>query len=129
MTPSSVRLMEPLSVTPRRVFLQRMGLIVPAVAALTLAACSASPSGYSKSSQGDAGAYNACKTYVKGQLKAPSTASFADHSVTHNGSTYTVTGAVDAENSFGAKIRNTYTCSVTDAGSSWHLEDVSVAAP
>jgi hypothetical protein len=104
-------------------------ILLGGLTAIALVACSASPSGYSKSSQGDTGAYNACKTYVKGQLKAPSTASFADHSVTHNGSTYTVAGAVDAENSFGAKIRNTYTCSVTDTGSSWHLEDVSVAAP
>lgn len=99
------------------------------LAVAVLAGCQTGGGGISPSSQGESGAYNACKKFVKDDLKAPSTASFADHSVSQDGSTYTVTGQVDAENSFGAKIRNDYTCTVTDTGDSWHLENVDVSAP
>ncbi|WP_336632856.1 MULTISPECIES: hypothetical protein [unclassified Microbacterium] len=51
-----------------------------------------------------------CETAIKEKLKAPTT---ADFSSTATGSgTWTVVGAVDAENSFGAKVRSHYQCSV-----------------
>lgn len=53
---------------------------------------------------------------VKEELKAPSTAKFPwdyESYVTDNGDgTYTVTSYVDAENSFGAKIRSKFRCIV-----------------
>lgn len=55
----------------------------------------------------------ACEDAVKSVLKAPSTAKF--HHGTVNGSRddeLLVVGRVDSENSFGASIRSTYTCSV-----------------
>ena len=49
---------------------------------------------------------------VKAELKAPSTASFpwdaSAYTITKSGNQYTVKGYVDAQNSFGAKVRSTF---------------------
>ena len=69
----------------------------------------------SKATDGDA--IVACRDAVKDQLKAPSTAEFSGESVTWQGSRATVTGSVDAENSFGAQVRTDWTCQVSISGS------------
>lgn len=52
-----------------------------------------------------------CKKFVERRLKAPSTATFsANMKVTGSGGSYRVLGQVDAQNSFGAAIRNTFAC-------------------
>lgn len=55
-----------------------------------------------------------CETFVKRKLKAPATAEFApSHELTISGEgdgPWKVTGYVDAENSFGAKLRSRYYC-------------------
>jgi len=51
-----------------------------------------------------------CEAAIENRLKAPSTASF-DSSATGSG-TWIVSGTVDAENSFGAMVRNAFECSV-----------------
>ncbi len=51
-----------------------------------------------------------CEAAVEDRLKAPSTASF-DLAATGSG-TWTVTGTVDAENGFGATVRNAVRCTV-----------------
>jgi hypothetical protein len=78
------------------------------------------------SGAGDAerSAKDACQGFVKERLKAPATADFSGEAVTVDGKTYSVTGDVDAENSFGAKLRMTYTCVVTDAGDEWRLVSI-----
>lgn len=63
----------------------------------------------------------ACQDFVKNRLKAPSTAKFSAVSHTGSGSFYTVTGAVDAQNSFGAMLRLNFTCKVTSQGDKWVL--------
>jgi hypothetical protein len=69
-------------------------------------------SGNDDDSAGDEyGAKSACEGWVKDQLKAPSTADFSDEEVSGAGP-WTVTGSVDAENSFGAKLRSQWTCDV-----------------
>jgi len=55
-------------------------------------------------------AVSQCEARVEKLLKAPSTAQF-DSSATGSG-TWTVTGTVDAENSFGASVRSSYGCTV-----------------
>lgn len=45
---------------------------------------------------------------VRASLKAPSTADFGDARIQHNGCRWIVSGDVDAQNSFGAKMRSTY---------------------
>lgn len=56
-------------------------------------------------------AFYTAQEFIKMQLKAPSTAefqSYSDELVKYGNGTYQVTMDVDAENSFGAKIRSTY---------------------
>ena len=53
---------------------------------------------------------------VKKQLKSPSTAKFcktSEYTVTVNKNKWTVSGWVDAQNSFGATLRNTFTVTIT----------------
>lgn len=57
----------------------------------------------------------ACEGEVKARLKAPSTARFSS-GVSGSDGDYTVAGQVDAENSFGATVRSTYTCAVAVRG-------------
>lgn len=57
---------------------------------------------------------------VKAKLKSPSTAkfsSFSEISVTRSGNTWRVTGWVDAQNGFGATLRNSYTVKIEFASS------------
>ena len=84
------------------------------------------------------GAWVMAESFVKDRLKAPATASFGsvwgdyqspDDCVTYLGKKrYKVTGWVDAENAFGAKIRNNFFCIVRDEGDTWHLEDINIAS-
>ncbi|GAA0199095.1 hypothetical protein GCM10009123_03020 [Kangiella japonica] len=61
-------------------------------------------------------AYQYAKDFIKNRLKAPSTAefpSFRGVSHTYKGKcSHRITGAVDAQNSFGAKIRNRFDVTV-----------------
>ena len=61
-----------------------------------------------------------CEAYVKDILKAPATAdfqSFLGRNVTDLGKwRYTVSSYVDSQNSFGAKIRTSFTCDVQCVG-------------
>lgn len=57
----------------------------------------------------------ACTEWVEGNLKAPSTAEFTDVETTSKGDgRYEVTGSVDAENGFGAKLRVNFSCAVVN---------------
>lgn len=54
-----------------------------------------------------------CEDLVKNSLKSPSSAIFVDTKAQQNQSRHwTVTGSVDAQNSFGAMIRSDFQCSV-----------------
>lgn len=55
----------------------------------------------------------ACENIVRDQQKAPSTAEFSSQSASGAGSSWTSTGTVRSENSFGGTVANDYTCSVT----------------
>lgn len=56
-----------------------------------------------------------CEDRVKERLKAPSTAKFDNEEATGSG-TWTVTGTVDSENSFGATLRASFQCTVVVQG-------------
>lgn len=56
-------------------------------------------------------AISACEDWVKDKLKAPATAKFSNSRASGTGP-WTVTGDVDAQNSFGAMIRTSWTCSI-----------------
>jgi len=65
------------------------------------------------------GAVSACKHATLLQLKAPASADFAPFdqwTAYRDGTKRIVTGYVDAQNSFGAKLRNDVKCEVYDEG-------------
>lgn len=59
---------------------------------------------------GEGKAEKACKEAVERDLTAPASAEWSDVEVEGADDAYTVTGNVDADNSFGAKVRHTFTC-------------------
>jgi curved DNA-binding protein CbpA len=71
-----------------------------------------------------------CEGFVKQNLKAPSSADFASHrelNITGSGvGPWTVIGYVDSQNSFGAKIRSTYICTVHYQGEKVYLDDIKI---
>jgi hypothetical protein len=74
-------------------------------------------------------AARACQEdFIPARLKAPATAAFSSVTTTTAGATYTVTGSVDSENSFGAKIRSSFTCAMHLAGDRWVLESANVSS-
>lgn len=73
------------------------------------------------------GARYACHDWVEQRLKSPGSANFEDYdegSVTRTGDTVVVRGWVDSDNSFGASVRNTYTCTVTVVGDKYRLVSI-----
>jgi len=58
-----------------------------------------------------------CEDQVKERLKAPSTAKFDNEEASGSG-TWTVTGTVDSQNSFGAMLRADFRCTVIVDGDS-----------
>lgn len=73
-------------------------------------------------------AYYACQLFAKDRLKAPSTAKFPSYDngavITLSANSWKVNSYVDAQNSFGAQIRTSYSCSVLSAGDKWNLADM-----
>lgn len=81
----------------------------------------------SSSSSGDgdrASARSVCYDFVRDRLKAPATAQFSETEIESSGNQWTVSGSVDAQNSFGALIRNNYTCVTTVQSGQWQLESL-----
>ena len=124
----------PPSQKPRRSYRLQIGLIL-----LTLMLCYLayqSPEDVAKKDvEGDPGiAAFRCQDFVKGQLKAPSTAQFPNPYSA--GTTvvrvapghYRVTSYVDAQNSFGAQIRTPFICEVkkVPGGDQWQLHNLSM---
>lgn len=69
-----------------------------------------------------------CQQFVKDRLKSPKSADFSGESAEGPGPTWMVVGDVDADNSFGASMRNSYTCTVRFAGGDeWRLVDLDLS--
>ena len=82
-----------------------------------------------KSGPDKVGAFVMSKEFVIKRLKAPSTADFPwyDESFVTDlgGGEFRVSAYVDAQNSFGAKIRSNYTCVLKSTdGNNWTLESI-----
>lgn len=91
------------------------GLLAAVVPVLLIGGCFAfinsGDDGDSSASNDRAIAIQMCRDSVRRQLKAPSGAKFSGETVvSQSGNVYTIRGAVDSENSFGAKIRTPYSC-------------------
>lgn len=103
----------------RNLFLIVLGLVI--VVGLIVASSQQDTSDTSNSGEDlSSQAKEVCRNSVKDQLKAPATAQFSDEQASGVGDTWAVTGSVDSENSFGALIRNTYTCdAIHGSGLNW----------
>lgn len=71
------------------------------------------------------------QSFVKDNLKSPKSADFPVYgdskvSITNSGSYYKVTGYVDAENSFGAEIRATFSLVMEKSGSKYTLKECNI---
>ena len=68
----------------------------------------------------------AAENVVKNKLKSPASAKFCKHkeyTITRSGNTWTIKGYVDAQNSFGATLRNTFTVRITFTSSNKYTID------
>ncbi len=75
------------------------------------------------------GAWVICQQFIEDRLKAPSTAEFpsgySQYTTRLSSTRFRVDAYVDAENSFGAMIRNEFSCTVVYQGNDrWRLEDL-----
>ena len=67
----------------------------------------------------------ACKDFVRDRLKAPATAEFSNLRHAGAGTDWTFTGAVDAQNGFGAMLRMNWSCSIRlEGGDTWRLRSL-----
>jgi hypothetical protein len=72
-------------------------------------------------------AIEACQDAVRKQLRSPSSAKFSeDRVVERAGATHYVHGVVDAQNGFGAMLRNRYECIANQQGASWSVANASL---
>ena len=75
-------------------------------------------------------AFRISQQFVTKRFKAPATAEFpgSDHAavaVVHQGEgLFLVKGYVDAENAFGAKLRSSFLCELTESGGEWESKSV-----
>lgn len=71
-----------------------------------------------------------CRQFVERQLRAPSTARFPateQRAIRTAQDEFRVTGVVDAQNAFGAMIRNVYSCDIERIeGGRWRLKDLEI---
>lgn len=77
------------------------------------------------------GAWTISQQFVNDALKAPATASYPSYDESFvtdlGGGRFKVDAYVDAQNSFGAKIRSRFTCTVSSSdGTHWHLENINI---
>ena len=72
----------------------------------------------------------ACKQFILERLKAPSSADFQPNqklSISGSGTgPWTVNGYVDAQNSFGAKVRQFYSCTIEFSGNKSKLLSLNI---
>lgn len=89
-------------------------LVLALILGSIMSSCVANAGKVDPASLGDGGhAKVACRGMVQDKLKAPSTADFSNESVARSGAGWNVAGTVDSQNSFGAKVRSSYSCSIT----------------
>jgi hypothetical protein len=66
-----------------------------------------------------------CQAVIATRLKAPGSARYGDIAYTATSDTgVRVTGWVDAQNGFGALVRNRFVCAADRASGSWFVQDV-----
>lgn len=103
------------------------GIIIAVIAVVALLVWRSNQPDPDADLSGDA--KRACQEdFIPKRLKAPATAEFSDVTVATAGETYTVTGSVDSQNSFGAQIRSSFTCVMHSSGDRWVLDSANVGS-
>lgn len=64
-------------------------------------------------------AMESCHGWVKDKLSSPGTANFSGENTTGSNGDYSIVGAVDSQNGFGAVVRSTWLCTVRLDGDTW----------
>lgn len=105
---------------------KKLGLVcLVALLLIFMAACSEGE----EKEPGKVDAFVMSQTFVKTLLKSPSTAKFplitSAEIIPYGNGRFKITSYVDAQNSFGAMIRNNYTCTVKYVGDNkWECENI-----
>lgn len=95
-------------------------MVVFVLAVLGLAFYSSRDSGV-----GERQAVTQCEGFADKRLKAPASADY-NLAASETGDGWLVTGTVDSENSFGAKIRSSVRCVLHFEGSTAYLDDIAI---
>jgi hypothetical protein len=107
-------------VAPRRRIHPAVWAVLGAVVALLAAGgvyLSTRPGGIKRDSKRDQ-AVHLCEDSIRQKLRSPATAQFSGETYSSGGNSYTVAGNVDAQNGFGAMLRDTWECTLVDSGGS-----------
>jgi hypothetical protein len=103
----------------------KVGLIAAGVIIVAVFGCVGllawNKNGNPPDSDNGVGAERVCRDFVKDRLKSPSSAKFSGLAHDNSGTGFVVTGNVDSQNSFGAMVRNSFTCDVRLDGDTWRL--------
>lgn len=103
-----------------------LGIVAAIIAMSVLSSTGDGDSGASDVEYEQMSARLGCHDFIERELKAPSTADYSGEETTGAYVTFTTTGAVDAENSFGAKIRANFVCIVESTDhDTWRLVSLS----
>lgn len=94
-----------------------LGIVVVVIGAAV--ACSVLGGSDGDDAPSDFEAEYQCQEWAREKLQAPSTAEFSDTTSTGGPASWQVSGTVDAENGFGAKLRATWSCSIRLDGDTW----------
>lgn len=96
-----------------------LGIVILVAAVVIVSILVSTNSGRDNTTSRGIEARGYCEDAIRDRLKAPSTAEFESN---YSGSgPVIVTGTVDAENSFGAMVRNTFQCTVTFTGDTYRI--------
>lgn len=99
--------------------MNRILTICLAVSGLLLVGCDSADDG-----GGEYGAKDVCHQNLERQLKAPDSADYSDEvAIESADGNWNLSGSVDAENSFGAKLRASYVCTAIHlSGDNWQVD-------
>jgi hypothetical protein len=96
-----------------------------AVGTCALFAAAAIAMWWGRNHPSDAGLVRLCRTAVTAHLRAPGSARWpGGESVVQEDEEWTVTGAVDSQNGFGALLRTGWECHGERLNGEWHVIDV-----
>lgn len=104
---------KPMSLTGKAVL--GCGGLVALIMVLIIGGCTVSmfTGGDKKNEPTEYDARYYCQEFVKDKLKAPSTAKFSDQTASGSGASWSSSGTVEAQNTFGGMVASRYSCTLS----------------